>query len=54
MIKVGRVEGEDLVVVIQPWLATMLNIEAGTLVIVDNANDKFNITRNASNDAGGA
>lgn len=51
---IGEVEGEDLVVVIQPWLATMLRIEAGSLVVVDNANGKFNITRSASNDTSDA
>jgi hypothetical protein len=50
---IGTVEGEDLVVVIQPWLATLLKIGAGSLVCVDNANGKFNLTRSGSNDAGG-
>ena len=51
---IGEVQGDDLVVVIQPWLATMLKIEAGSLVFVDNANGKFNVTRSASNDSGAA
>jgi hypothetical protein len=51
---IGEIDGDDLVVVIQPWLAKMLNIEAGSLVVVDNANGKFNVTRSASNDAGTA
>ena len=48
---IGEVQGDDLVVVIQPWLATMLKIEAGSLVFVDNANGKFNVSRSASNDS---
>ncbi len=47
---IGDIDGEFLVVVIQPWLAEKLNIGAGSLVIVDNQNGKFTITRSASND----
>lgn len=51
---VGKVEGEDLVVVIQPWLAKKLRIGAGSLVIVDNLEGKFRITRSEANDEGSA
>ena len=47
---IGEVAGEFLKVVIQPWLAEKLRIGAGSLVIVDNANGKFTITRSPSND----
>jgi hypothetical protein len=39
-----------LKVVIQPWLALKLRIAAGSLVIVDNVNGKFTITRSPAND----
>ncbi len=48
---IGNIEGEDLVVVIQPWLAEMLKIGANSLVVIDNAEGKFRITRSAANDA---
>jgi hypothetical protein len=47
---IGEIDGEFLKVVIQPWLAAKLRIGAGSLVIVDNANGKFTITRSAAND----
>jgi hypothetical protein len=47
---IGRVEGEYLCVVIQPWLADKLRLGAGSLVLVDNLNGKFNITRSPRND----
>jgi hypothetical protein len=47
---IGEVVGEDLVVVVQPWLAEKLRIGAGSLVHVDNCNGKFTITRSAKND----
>ena len=46
----GEIEGEFLKVVIQPWLAEKLRIRVGSLVIVDNVNGKFTITRSAGND----
>lgn len=49
-IGIGQVDGEYLNVVIQPWLAQKLRIEAGSLVIVGNNNGKFTITRSAAND----
>ena len=47
---IGEIDGEFLKVVIQPWLAEKLRIGAGSLVIVDNMNGKFTITRSAAND----
>jgi hypothetical protein len=47
---IGSVDSEYLNVVIQPWMAEKLRIRAGSLVIVDNVDDKFNITRSAAND----
>ena len=47
---IGQVDGENLNVVIQPWLAEKLRIYAGSLVVVDNDNGKFTITRSAKND----
>ena len=47
---IGTVEGEYLTVVIQPWLAEKLRIGEGSLVMVDNLNGKFTITRSAAND----
>ena len=48
--RIGKIEGAFLKVVIQPWLAEKLRIGAGSLVIVDNLNGKFTITRSAKND----
>ena len=47
---IGEIDGDFLKVVIQPWLAEKLRIGAGSLVIVDNVNGKFTITRSAKND----
>jgi len=47
---IGRIEGDCLCVIIQPWLAEKLRIGEGSLVVVDNKNGKFTITRSASND----
>lgn len=47
---IGEVDGEFLNVVIQPWLAEKLRIAAGNLVVADNRNGKFNITRSARSD----
>ncbi len=46
----GTTDGENLIVVIKPWLAEKLRIGAGSLVFVDNSNGKFTITRSAAND----
>ena len=48
---IGVVEGEYLKVVIQPWLAEKLRIVAGSLVVVDNVNGEFTITRSACTNA---
>ena len=48
---IAEIHGDFLKVVIQPWLAEKLRIGAGSLVIVDNMNGKFTITRSAANDA---
>ncbi len=47
---IGQIEGDVLCVVIQPWLAELLRVGEGSLVIVDNKNGKFTITRSADND----
>lgn len=47
---IGEIDGNFLKVVIQPWLAEKLRIGAGSLVIIDNVNGKFTITRSAAND----
>ena len=44
---IGEIDGENLNVVIQPWLAEKLRINVGSLVVVDNYNGKFTITRSA-------
>jgi hypothetical protein len=49
---IGEIDGDFLKVVIRPWLAEKLRIGAGSLVIVDNANGKFTITRSPANDEG--
>ena len=49
---IGEIDGEFLKVVIRPWLAEKLRIGAGSLVIVDNTNGKFTITRSPANDEG--
>jgi hypothetical protein len=49
---IGEIDGDFLKVVIRPWLAEKLRTVAGSLVIVDNANGKFTITRNPANDEG--
>jgi hypothetical protein len=47
---VGEIDGEFVKVVLQRWLAEKFRIGAGDLVIVDNMNGKFTITRRATND----
>jgi hypothetical protein len=42
---IAEVRDGCLVVVIEPWLAEKLRIEEGSLVLVDNCNGKFNITK---------
>jgi hypothetical protein len=48
--QISEVDDENLNVVIQPWLAEKLRIGVGSLVIVDNLNGKFTITRSPKND----
>ncbi|HEV7242807.1 MAG TPA: hypothetical protein VGQ36_26510 [Thermoanaerobaculia bacterium] len=40
---IGEIVGSELHVVIPPWLAEQLGIIAGTEVVVDNRDGKFNI-----------
>ena len=47
---IGQVSEDCLVIVIQPWLAEKLRIGEGSMVVVDNRNNKFNIMRSAEND----
>jgi hypothetical protein len=47
---IGIVERVWLKVTIQPWLAERLRIEVGSLVVVDNFDGKFRITRSTKND----
>ena len=49
---IGEIDGEFLKVVIRRWLAEKLRIAAGSLVIVDNADGKFTLTRSPANDEG--
>lgn len=46
----GTTDGGYLNVVMEPWLAEKLRIEAGSLVVVDNRNGRFNIARSPAND----
>ena len=48
---IGSIGGDYLCVIIPDWLAEKLRIAEGSLVTVDNYNDKFTITRSAANDA---
>lgn len=48
--KIGTIEDDELCIVIQPWLAKLLKVGEGSLVIVDNKNGKFTITRSPDND----
>lgn len=46
----SEIKGEELQVLIPGWLAGKLRIEVGSLIIVDNLEGKFRITRSAAND----
>jgi hypothetical protein len=50
---IGIVEGDCLKVVIPPWLAEKLRIGVGSLVVVDNLDGKFRITRSEKSDGVG-
>ena len=50
--EIGTVDSEYFTVIIPPWLAEKLRIGEGSLVVVDNDNGKFTITRSAANDKG--
>ena len=41
---IAEIEGEDLKVTIEDWLADKMGLEEGSLVHVDNEDGKFNIT----------
>jgi hypothetical protein len=47
---IGEIDGAHLNVIIKPWLAEKLRIGVGSLVLVDNYNGKFTITRSPKND----
>lgn len=47
---IGTIENDCLVVEIRPWLAEKLNVQAGSLVVVDNEEGKFRITPSPAND----
>jgi hypothetical protein len=40
---IGQTDEDFLNVIIQPWLATTLNVHEGSIVTVDNRDGKFNI-----------
>ena len=44
---IGTVEHNHLIVTIQPWVAEKLRIGLDSLVVVDNVNGKFTVTRTA-------
>jgi len=46
----ARIEGDFLVVSIPPELAEHLRIGEGSLVVVDNQNNRFRLTRSDAND----
>ncbi len=48
---IAEADDEYLTVIVKPWLAEKLRIGQGSLVIVDNRDGKFNVTRSAANDA---
>jgi hypothetical protein len=46
----SRIEGDFLVISIPPDLATHLRVNEGSLVVVDDRENRFNITRSEAND----
>ena len=47
---IGQVEGDNLCIVIKPWLAEKLRLAEGSLVVVDNRGGSLTITRSEMND----
>ena len=47
---IGEIDGDCFKVIVQPWLAEKLRVGDGSLVLVDNKDGKFTITRSAAND----
>ena len=47
---IGEIDGEFLKIIVQPWLAEKLRVTTDSLVVVDNKDGKFTITRRAEND----
>lgn len=47
---IGRVEGDQLIVRVPAFLAENLRIGQGSLVVVDNLEGKFRMTRSELND----
>lgn len=47
---IGTVVGDELVVVIPPFIAESIKIRQGSIVVVDNHERKFRITRDEVND----
>ena len=47
---IGEIDGDFLHITIPPWLAERLRIGPGSLVVVDNKNGSFTITRSDAND----
>ena len=45
---IGAVEAEYLKIIIPSWLADKLGVSEGSLVVVDNKNGKFTITRSTA------
>ena len=41
---IGRIQEDELVVVIPKWLAAKLALVEGSIVAIDNRNGKFNLT----------
>ena len=46
---IGSIQGDCPCVVIKPWMAEKLRIGNGSLMVVDNRNGKFTITRSSAN-----
>jgi hypothetical protein len=42
---ISEIDGDNLKVIVRPWLADMLGLEEGVRVWIDNRNGKFNLRR---------